>query len=141
MNVRIKLASNAVPPYYATAGAAGADLHLYTDMPIIFRPGDRRLFRTGVHFEIPIGCVGTIRPRSGLATKQGIECLLGTIDSDYRGEVHVLLYHQGTQTTMLYHGDRIAQIVIEPVCRCTWDIVTELSDTTRGDRGFGSSGV
>ncbi len=128
-------------PRYQTAEAAGLDLMAEQDFEL--EPMARELVPTGLSLELPPGFEGQIRPRSGLAFKQGITCLNspGTIDSDYRGEVKVLLVNLSTKLAKISRGDRIAQLVIAPVCRATLVEVETLADSVRGGGGFGSTGV
>jgi dUTP pyrophosphatase len=128
-------------PRYQTAEAAGMDL--LADHDIELKPMDRELVATGLSLELPAGFEGQIRPRSGLAWKDGITCLNspGTIDSDYRGEVKVLLVNLSTKLAKIRRGDRIAQLVIAPVCRATLVEVENLAESGRGAGGFGSTGV
>lgn len=132
-------------PAYETRGAAGMDLRaaVAEDAPMTLAPGKRALIPTGFIFEIPEGFEAQIRPRSGLAFKNGITCLNtpGTIDSDYRGEVKVLLINLGEEDFVIERGMRIAQIVIAPVTQARVAEVSETSDTARGAGGFGSTGV
>ncbi|MCJ7995114.1 dUTP diphosphatase [Rhizobium cremeum] len=132
-------------PAYETAGAAGMDLRaaLADDQPITLAPGQRALVPTGFVMEIPEGFEAQIRPRSGLAFKNGITCLNtpGTIDSDYRGEVKVLLINLGDQPFEITRGMRIAQTIIAPVTQVRVQEATEASTTNRGAGGFGSTGV
>ena len=132
-------------PAYETSGAAGMDLRaaVGADSPLTIAPGKRALVPTGFVFEIPDGYEAQIRPRSGLAFKHGITCLNtpGTIDSDYRGEVKVLLINLGEDTFEITRGMRIAQMVIAPVTQVRVAEITESSATTRGAGGFGSTGV
>lgn len=132
-------------PTYETRGAAGMDLRaaVAEDAPMTLAPGKRALVPTGFIFEIPEGFEAQIRPRSGLAFKNGITCLNtpGTIDSDYRGEVKVLLINLGDGDFVIERGMRIAQMVIAPVTQARVAEVTETSDTARGPGGFGSTGV
>jgi dUTP pyrophosphatase len=128
-------------PRYQTAEAAGLDLVAEHDCEL--KPMERELVATGLSLELPRGFEGQIRPRSGLAFKEGITCLNspGTIDSDYRGEVKVLLVNLSTKLAKIRRGDRIAQLVIAPVCRATLVEVEALADSGRGAGGFGSTGV
>ena len=130
-------------PKYQTALSAGMDL--LADLPedVALESLERRLIPTGLSLELPPGFEGQIRPRSGLALKQGITCLNtpGTIDADYRGEVGVLLINLSKERVTLKRGDRIAQMVIAPTVQATLQEVEVLSDTTRGQGGFGSTGV
>jgi dUTP pyrophosphatase len=132
-------------PAYETAGAAGMDLRAaVTDgEPITLAPGKRALVPTGFVFEIPAGFEAQIRPRSGLAFKHGITCLNtpGTIDSDYRGEVKVLLVNLGEEDFEITRGMRIAQMVVAPVTQVQITEIGEASGTVRGAGGFGSTGV
>ena len=131
-------------PAYETAGAAGMDLRaaVPADQPMTIRPGARVLVPTGFIFEIPAGYEGQVRPRSGLAFKHGITCLNtpGTIDSDYRGEVKVLLVNLGGEDFVVERGMRIAQMVIAPVTQVTIREANGTSTTARGAGGFGSTG-
>jgi dUTP pyrophosphatase len=131
------------PPDYATAGAAGMDLRAACDEPVTLRSSERRLLSTGLALEIPRGFEGQVRPRSGLALRHGVTCLNtpGTIDSDYRGEVFVLLINLGAEPFVVQRGMRIAQLVIAPVCRLEPERRDSLQITPRGERGFGSTGV
>jgi dUTP pyrophosphatase len=132
-------------PAYESKGAAGMDLRAAVNdgAPMVLAPGKRALVPTGLIFEIPEGYEGQIRPRSGLAFKSGITCLNtpGTIDSDYRGEVKVLLINLGDDPFEISRGMRIAQMVIAPVTQARVAEITEASTTTRGAGGFGSTGV
>ena len=134
-------------PAYETAGAAGADLraNLPEDqrhLGIVIAPLERRIVPTGLRVEIPEGFEMQIRPRSGLALKHGITLpnTPGTIDSDYRGPLGVLLINLGGEPYIIHHGDRIAQAVIAPVVQVTWETVEALGETARGENGFGSTG-
>ena len=135
-----KLNKNAVVPAYQTKEAAGFDLHSIED--VIINPGERKLISTGLAFEIEKGYEVQIRPRSGLAYKHGITVLNspGTIDSDYRGEIKVLLVNFGNEEFEIKVGERIAQAVVAPVIQAEIIEVEELSDTERGSGGFGSTG-
>ncbi len=140
--VRVTGTEGYAVPEYQTAGAAGADLRACVTSPIQINPGDRRLVPTGLRLEIPSGYEAQVRPRSGLAFKNGITVLNspGTIDSDYRGEIGVVLHNAGKEIFTVNHGDRIAQLVIAPVCRAVFEIHDLLSDTDRGCGGYGSTG-
>lgn len=129
-------------PQYKTPGAAGADLYAANDEPVVLRPGDRKIIQTGLSFEIPEGLEVQIRPRSGVALKYGVTVLNtpGTIDSDYRGEIGVLLANHGHEDFVVNQGDRIAQAVVAPCIQVSFDQVDVLSDTVRGNGGFGSTG-
>ncbi|MDR0387562.1 MAG: dUTP diphosphatase [Treponema sp.] len=130
-------------PEYATAGAAGADLRACLQAPVCVPPLGRARIPTGLVLEIPAGYEGQVRPRSGLAFKQGITVLNspGTIDSDYRGEVSVIIINLGDTDVTVKDGDRIAQLIIAPVYRVSFTEARELSETDRGSGGFGSTGV
>jgi len=127
-------------PNYETSGAAGVDLRASEERIIL--PGERVAVPTGLRVEIPGGYEAQVRPRSGLALKSGITVLNspGTIDSDYRGEIKVIIINHGTDPFTVNAGDRIAQIIFAPVVRVSLIEVGELSSTTRGEGGFGSSG-
>ncbi|MBY5587571.1 dUTP diphosphatase [Rhizobium leguminosarum] len=132
-------------PAYESKGAAGMDLRAAVDeaAPLTLLPGKRALVPTGFIFEIPEGFEGQVRPRSGLAFKNGITCLNapGTVDSDYRGEVKVLLINLGEKPFIIERGMRIAQMVIAPVTQARVAEITAASETARGAGGFGSTGV
>jgi dUTP pyrophosphatase len=130
-------------PKYQSELAAGLDLRADLDAPLSLKPLERTLVPTGLSLAIPPGFEGQVRPRSGLAAKQGLTVLNapGTIDADYRGEVKVLLVNLSTEAVTLQRGDRIAQLVVAAVTRATLVEVSELSETARGSAGFGSTGV
>jgi dUTP pyrophosphatase len=127
-------------PAYATSGAAGMDVVSAEDVTLA--PGTRHAVATGLILAIPEGYEVQVRPRSGLALKHGITVpnTPGTIDSDYRGELKVILINHGTQPFMIQRGDRIAQLVLAPVLQAAWEEVAELDATERGEGGFGSTG-
>ena len=129
-------------PEYATEGSAGMDLRAHLEAPVVLKPLERQLIPTGLFIELPIGYEAQVRPRSGLAIKQGITCLNtpGTIDSDYRGEIKVILINLGAEAQTLHPGDRIAQMVVSPVIQVSWEAVTAIGETTRSVGGFGSTG-
>lgn len=129
-------------PVYATAQAAGMDLHACIEAPIVLKPGERKLLPTGIKMALPPGYEAQIRPRSGLALKHGITVLNspGTIDADYRGEVGVILYNAGQEDFEVTRGMRIAQMVISTYVQVKMESVTALSETGRGEGGFGHSG-
>ena len=141
--IRIKAEKGAVIPHYATEGAAGADISAYLSAPVTLRPGEYKAIPTGLFMEIPEGYEVQVRPRSGLALKHGITVLNapGTIDSDYRGEVKVILINHSSEAFTIQNGDRIAQIVVARVHRFPFVEVDDLSATERGEGGFGSTGV
>lgn len=130
-------------PSYQTPHAAGLDLLADVADAITLEPMDRRLVPTGLAIELPEGFEAQVRPRSGLALKQGVTCLNtpGTIDADYRGEVQVLLVNLSKEPTVIRRGDRVAQLVVAPVSHATLVEVDALTDTSRGAGGFGSTGV
>ncbi|MBV1866196.1 MAG: dUTP diphosphatase [Rhodobacteraceae bacterium] len=129
-------------PTYETAGAAGMDLRANLDGVLRLEAGARALVSTGLRLEIPQGFEAQIRPRSGLALKHGVTLANapGTIDSDYRGSLGVILINLGDAMFEVNHGDRIAQIVFAPVVQAVWDVSDSLDDTARGKGGFGSTG-
>jgi dUTP pyrophosphatase len=131
-------------PAYETTGAAGMDLRaaVAEDAPMVLRPGGRAMVPTGYAFAVPLGYEAQVRPRSGLAAKAGVTCLNtpGTIDSDYRGEVKVILINLGEEDFTIRRGDRIAQMIIAPVVQASWSEVDSLDETLRGAGGFGSTG-
>jgi dUTP pyrophosphatase len=129
-------------PAYATAGSAGMDLRAAVDEPIVLEPGKRALVPTGLRIALPEGYEAQIRPRSGLAIKEGITVANapGTVDSDYRGEVQVGLVNLSDRAYTIQRGDRIAQMVVAPVTRVAWQPVASLDETKRGAGGFGSTG-
>jgi dUTP pyrophosphatase len=141
INLKIKkLSSLAEIPAYQSEEAAGFDLHSIED--VVIAPQERKLIATGLAFDIPAGYEIQIRPRSGLAYKHGITVLNtpGTIDSDYRGEIKVLLINHSDEEFEIKVGERIAQAVIKEVIQATFEEVEELSETKRGEKGFGSTG-
>jgi dUTP pyrophosphatase len=129
-------------PEYATPASAGMDLTACIDAPITLGPMQRTLVPTGIHVGIPEGFEAEIRPRSGLAHRHGVTVLNspGTIDSDYRGEVKVILINLGEEPFVIEKGDRIAQMIVKPVVRAALRLVEELPPTLRGQGGFGSTG-
>ena len=137
-----KLFSDAVVPTYGTNNSAGADLYAYLDKPEEIKPGESKFISTGVCMEIPEGLVGLVYARSGLACKQGLAPAnkVGVIDSDYRGEVKVVLHNHSSETRVVENGQRIAQIVFAPYVFGHFEVVDQLQDTARGEGGFGSTG-
>jgi dUTP pyrophosphatase len=129
-------------PSYASAGAAGADLRAAVEDRLVLSPGERAAVPTGLILEIPEGWEGQVRPRSGLALRRGLTVVNapGTIDSDYRGELKVLLVNLGAEPVTINRGDRMAQLVVAPVARAGFVAADELAETDRGARGFGSTG-
>lgn len=130
-------------PAYETPQSAGMDIRAALDAPIIIKPGERALVATGLQMALPHGYEAQIRPRSGLAIKNGITMLNapGTIDADYRGEVKVIVINHGQEDFVVKHGDRIAQMVIAPVVQLEVSESENLDETERGEGGFGSTGV
>ncbi len=129
-------------PSYATAGAAGCDLRAAVSSPRVLAPGERTLIETGIAVAIPEGFEGQVRMRSGLAARQGLAALNapGTIDSDYRGEIKVIVANLGGESVTIERGDRIAQLVFAPVARARFEAVETLPPSARDDGGFGSTG-
>ncbi|HAY06875.1 MAG TPA: dUTP diphosphatase [Hyphomonas sp.] len=131
-------------PSYETAGSAGMDVRAAVPEgePVVLAPGARAMVPTGLSVAIPEGYEIQVRPRSGLAAKHGLTCLNtpGTIDSDYRGEIKVILINLGAEAFTIQRGERIAQLVLAPVTRLGWQEVSELGETARGAGGFGSTG-
>lgn len=142
MKVKIRTISGEVP-FYETSGSAGMDLKAVLDAPVTIGPGKRMLIPTGLFIELPAGYEAQIRARSGLAIKKGIGLVngIGTIDSDYRGEIKVILINWGDEDFVIENGDRIAQMVIAKYERIEWEVTDELSETERGSGGFGHTGV
>ena len=129
-------------PAYQTPLSAGMDLHANLDQPVTLQPAERALIPTGLFIELPEGYEAQIRPRSGLAWKHGVTVLNspGTIDADYRGEIKVLLINHGAETFVVKAGERIAQMVVAAHATVVWENSETLSDTIRGEGGYGSSG-
>lgn len=140
--VRVLADAGASLPSYASHGSAGADLVALLPEPLSIAPGARIAVPTGLRIELPEGYEAQVRPRSGLALNKGLTCLNtpGTIDSDYRGEVKVILINLGTETAEICSGDRIAQLVVAPVSRAAFVKADSLGSTARGSGGFGSTG-
>ena len=137
----INNSSNALPEY-ATAGASGMDVRANLDSAKTLQPFERALIPTGLFIELPEGFEAQIRPRSGLAIKQGITCLNspGTIDADYRGEIKIILINLSGQEQVIHPGDRIAQMIIQQVEKIVWTEVKLITETVRNDGGFGHTG-
>ena len=129
-------------PAYATQGSSGLDLRAFVTAPVQLAPLERALIPTGLHIALPNNWEAQIRPRSGLAIKQGLTCLNspGTIDADYRGEIKVILINLSNEIQVIQDGDRIAQIVFQQVEKMEWQLVENLDTTQRGDGGFGHTG-
>jgi len=142
MKVKIINRSNNALPAYATAHAAGLDIRAHLTEAISIAPMQRQLIPTGLYIELPIGYEAQIRPRSGLAFKNGITVLNspGTIDADYRGEIKVLLINFSDQVFVVEPGERIAQMVLAAHAQISWEEVTVLSETARGEGGYGHTG-
>ncbi|WP_300598669.1 dUTP diphosphatase [Niabella sp.] len=144
MAVEIKIinqSSNPLPGY-ATTGASGMDVRAHLEAPVTLKTLERALIPTGIFMEIPEGYEVQVRPRSGLAIKQGLTCLNtpGTIDADYRGEVKVILINLSNEEQVIQHGDRIAQLVVQKVEQADWVETVSLSETVRAAGGFGHTG-
>lgn len=143
MQIKIINTSNHNLPHYETIASAGMDLRANLSEPRTLKPLERSIVGTGLFVELPIGYEAQVRPRSGLAAKKGITVLNapGTIDADYRGEIGVILVNLSNDDFIINNGERIAQLVIAKHERAKWVEVKELSETTRGTGGFGSTGV
>lgn len=141
----IKIINKSVHPLpnYETLTSAGMDLRANLTASVVLQPMERTIIKTGLFLELPIGYEAQVRPRSGLAAKKGITVLNapGTVDADYRGEVGVILINLSTEAFTIENGERIAQLVIAKHERAEWHLVEELSETSRGAGGFGSTGV
>ena len=143
MNIKIINKSNHALPHYETIASAGMDLRANLSESRILKPLERSIVGTGLFIELPIGIEAQVRPRSGLAAKKGITVLNapGTVDADYRGEIGVILVNLSNEDFTIENGERIAQLVIAKHERAEWIEVEELSETSRGDGGFGSTGT
>ncbi|HEX9981516.1 MAG TPA: dUTP diphosphatase [Flavobacterium sp.] len=143
MTIKIINRSGHSLPAYETNASAGMDLRAEIPQAITLNPLDRAIVKTGLFIELPIGYEAQVRPRSGLAAKKGITVLNspGTIDADYRGEIGVILVNLSNEPFTVENGERIAQLVIAKHERAQWEEVHELSETSRGEGGFGSTGV
>lgn len=143
MKIKIINKSQHALPNYETIASAGMDLRANLTESIVLQPLERALVKTGLFIELPIGYEAQVRPRSGLAFKNGITVLNspGTVDSDYRGEIGVILVNLSNQAFEIQNGERIAQLIIAKHERAEWEEVTELTETSRGAGGFGSTGV
>ena len=142
LTVQIVNKSHHPLPSYATIGSSGMDIRAFIEKPIVLQPFERSLILTGLYISIPAHLEVQIRPRSGLAIKQGITCLNtpGTIDADYRGEIKVILINLSNTEQVIADGDRIAQMVFQAVEKANWELVENLDTTQRGDGGFGHTG-
>jgi len=142
--IQVKIVNQSANPLpaYETFGSAGMDIRANVAQPVVLKPLERALVPTGLFIELPIGFEAQVRPRSGLAIKHGITCLNspGTIDSDYRGEIKVILVNLSAEEQVLHHGDRIAQMIIQRVEQIGWEQVTTLTGSKRGEGGFGHTG-
>lgn len=143
MNIKIINKSKHELPNYETLASAGMDLRANISEPIILKPLERAIIKTGLFIELPVGIEAQVRPRSGLAAKNGVTVLNapGTIDADYRGEIGVILVNLSNEAFTIQNGERIAQLVIAKHERAEWELVSELSTTDRGEGGFGSTGL
>lgn len=143
MHIKIINKSSHALPNYETIASAGMDLRANISEPITLKSLERAIVKTGLFIELPIGYEAQVRPRSGLAAKKGITVLNspGTVDADYRGEIGVILVNLSTEDFIIENGERIAQLIIAKHERAEWVEVTELSETERGEGGFGSTGV
>ena len=143
MTIRIINRSQHPLPNYESSGSAGMDLRANLTEPVIIKPLERAIIKTGLFIELPIGHEAQVRPRSGLAAKKGITVLNspGTIDADYRGEIGVILVNLSNDPFTVENGERVAQLVIARHERAEWLAAEELTETSRGEGGFGSTGV
>ena len=142
--ITVKIINNSTNalPAYETIGSSGMDLRANLSEPVNLLPMQRALIPTGLFIELPLGYEAQVRPRSGLAIKHGITCLNtpGTIDSDYRGELKIILINLSNEPFAIQHGERIAQMIIQPVVKAAWEEVTVLNESKRGEGGFGHTG-
>lgn len=143
VNIKFVAQEGAIIPEYKTSGAAGADVCAFLSESVVIKSGEFAMIPTGLSFAIPEGYEIQVRPRSGLAAKNGVTVLNtpGTIDSDYRGEVKVILINHGKYAFTVNNGDRIAQLIVAPVTQGIFEKTDELDSTERGEGGFGSTGV
>jgi len=143
MKVKIVNTSDNPLPQYETSGSAGVDLRAQLQEPVMLKPLQRALIPTGLYPELPDGYEAQIRPRSGLALKKGVTVLNspGTIDSDYRGEIKIILINLSNETTIINTGERIAQLIVSKYEKVSFKEVDELNETERGEGGFGHTGV
>ncbi len=143
-SVPIRIINKSIHPHpeYATEGASGMDVRAFIEQSVVLRPMERTLVPTGIFLEIPDGYEIQVRPRSGLAIKQGITCLNtpGTIDADYRGEIKVILINLSGEQQTIKNGDRIAQLVLQKVEKAEWLPTESIGETSRNDGGFGHTG-
>lgn len=144
IEVKIKKIGNVNEPYYATPGSAGADLYACMDREVVIKAGERGRIPAGIAIELPsANVVALVFARSGLADRKGLALTngVGVIDSDFRGEIVVLMTNLGQEDVTIKHGDRIAQMLFIEVSKASFVVVNELGDTTRGSGGFGSTGI
>ena len=143
VSIKFLAQEGAIIPEYKTSGAAGADVCAFLSEPVVIKSGEFAMIPTGLSFAIPEGYEIQVRPRSGLAAKNGVTVLNtpGTIDSDYRGEVKVILINHGKDSFTVNNGDRVAQLIVAPVTQGIFEKAEELDSTERGEGGFGSTGV
>lgn len=143
MKIKLINKSNNDAPKYATIGSSGVDIRAYLSEKVVLNPMERKMIKTGLYLELPIGYEAQIRCRSGLAIKNGISLInnIGTIDSDYRGEICVLIVNLSDTPFEINNGDRIAQMVICKYERVDFELVNEISQTERGEGGFNSTGI
>ncbi|MGS0525695.1 dUTP diphosphatase [Zobellia nedashkovskayae] len=143
MKIKIINKSEHILPHYETEASAGMDIRANISETVTLQPLGRAIIKTGLFIELPVGFEAQVRPRSGLAAKKGITVLNapGTIDADYRGEIGVILVNLSNESFAVENGERIAQLVIAKHERAEWKEVNELSETSRGEGGFGSTGV
>lgn len=143
VSIKIHVQPGATIPSYQSRGASGADICAFLNEPVPLQPGDTKLIPTGIMLEIPEGYEAQIRPRSGLAINHGITLLNtpGTIDSDYRGEIKIIVSNLGKKEFLITNGMRIAQMVFNKIYKGNFIVTSDLSETTRNDGGFGHSGV
>ena len=142
-SIRVKkLNERAILPTYGSEAAAGADLYACLETPVTIEPGETAWIGTGIALEVPDGCAGLVYARSSMGTKRGLAPAnkVGVVDSDYRGEIRVVLLNHGKVSQTVEHGERVAQFLITPVLTPVYEEVAELSDTQRGAGGFGSTG-
>jgi dUTP pyrophosphatase len=143
MKIAIVNHSHHPHPAYQTLGSAGMDIYAFLSEEVVLQPLERTLIATGIHIALPNGTEAQVRPRSGMAIKQGITCLNspGTIDSDYRGEIKIILINLSNEAQTIRDGDRIAQLVIAKYEIAEWQAVADIEQTQRGIGGFGSTGT
>lgn len=141
-NVNIINRSDNPLPHYATEGSSGMDLRAFLEQDLVLQPMERTLVPTGLFIELPEGYEVQVRPRSGLAIKQGLTCLNspGTVDADYRGELKVILINLSTEPQTIRSGDRVAQMVMQKIEKINWQPVETINETQRGEGGFGHTG-